>query len=135
MRFFFYGTLLDTELRRAVLGRMARRLSPTPATLEGFEARIAAGRRYPLAIRRRGAVLSGIVMTLPRRAARRIIAYEGPEYRCVRRAVRLAGGAALSAAVFLASGRARAARTPWRIEDWRKDARRRRRVFGRARMG
>lgn len=132
MRFFFYGTLVDDALRRVVLGRMAGRLRAFPAVLDGYEARLAAGRRYPLAVRRRGAVLPGIVMTLPRRAAARIVAYEGPEYRCVHRPARIANNAITTVAVFLPKAHARVSRTAWSLERWREGTRRRRRVFRRA---
>ena len=42
MRFFFYGTLVDARLRRSVLGRAAAGCRVEPATLWGFEARLAA---------------------------------------------------------------------------------------------
>ncbi|MDH3241386.1 MAG: gamma-glutamylcyclotransferase [Alphaproteobacteria bacterium] len=136
MRYFFYGTLRDAALRRAVLGRLAGGLKAVRAVLDGYEARLAAGRRYPLAVRRRAAVLPGLLVTLPgRRAAARINAYEGPEYRRVRRVVRLAQGPRVSAAIFLPTARARASRTVWRIENWRRDAARLRRIFRRARLG
>jgi hypothetical protein len=135
MRFFFYGTLVDPALRRAVLGRMARRLAPVPARLEEFEARLAAGRRYPLVVRRRGAVLPGILMDLPGRAAARISAYEGPEYRRVRRTVGTGAGRSVSAEIFLPIARARASRVKWDLDLWRVGSRRRRRSFHRARRG
>lgn len=129
MRFFFYGTLLDADLRHAVLGRVSGCLQGAPAELPGYEARLAAGRRYPLAVPRRGAALPGIVVALPhRRAVARLVAYEGPEYRLARCSVRLASGRRVTAAVFLAKGRARASPTPWRLDAWRNSARRRRRI-------
>ncbi len=135
MRFFFYGTLVDAPLRRAVLGRAAAGCRIEPATLRGFEARLAAGRRYPLAVRRRGAVLHGVLATLPdRRAAARVMAYEGPQYKLARRLVRTASGGVRMAAIFVADGRARASRTPWDLELWRGQARRRGRVFARVRL-
>lgn len=136
MRYFFYGTLIDAALRRQVLGRLGGGIRPVPAWLDGYEARIAAGRRYPLAVRRPGAMMPGVLVTLPhRRAAARINAYEGPEYRRARRSVRLAKGPEVSAVVFLPTARARASRSAWNLDRWRLAAARRRRVFRRARMG
>lgn len=135
MRYFFYGTLIDEALRHAVLGRMARSLRPVPAVLEGYAARHAAGKRYPLAVRRRGACLPGVLVTLPhRRVAARLNAYEGPEYRRARCRVIGQTGRRVSAVVFLPTGRARASRAVWDLDLWRQAALRRRRIFRRARL-
>jgi hypothetical protein len=136
MRYFFHGTLVDAALRRHVFGRLSGGLRVVPAVLDGYEARLAAGKRYPLAVRCPGAALSGLLVTLPhRRAAARVNAYEGPEYRRARRTVRAAQGPGVSAVVFLSTARARASRSRWNLERWRQGAARRRRVFRRAVLG
>lgn len=135
MLFFFYGTLVDADLRRLVLGRAAGACRTEPAMLRGYKARLAAGRRYPLAIRHRGATLHGLLALMPnRRSAERLTSYEGPEYRLARLSVETASGEMRIAAVFVANGRARASRKPWSLELWRHQARHRRRVFARARF-
>jgi hypothetical protein len=136
MRYFFYGTLLDAALRRLVLGRLSGRRGGEAAVLDGYQARIAAGKRYPVAVRTPGAAMPGLLMTLPhRRAAARINAYEGHEYRRARRTVRIAGRRGVSAVVFLPTPRARATRTDWDLDLWRQGAARRRRDFRRVLSG
>ncbi|MBL8834369.1 MAG: gamma-glutamylcyclotransferase, partial [Rhodospirillales bacterium] len=48
MRFFFYGTLIDPDVRRAVLGRLAP-ASVEPATLKGWRRFSAKGVTFPIA--------------------------------------------------------------------------------------
>jgi hypothetical protein len=77
-----------------------------------------------------GAVLPGVLARLPHRAAvRRLVAYEGPEYRLTRRVARDAKGRPVSVAVFLPKARVRAPMTAWHIDTWRRQARAWRRVL------
>jgi hypothetical protein len=86
---FVYGTLIDPATRAAVFAAPLRVVAGTPARLAGFRRVVGRGRRYPVLIRSRVAVTDGLL--IPRvggRAWRRLIAYEGAEYRLARVRVR-----------------------------------------------
>ena len=76
MRFFFYGTLLDAQVRALVIGRRATRLQP--ATLAGYHRVGIVGVSYPMLVPDSdGRVEGGLSPRLNRAAARRIAAYCG----------------------------------------------------------
>lgn len=76
--FFFYGTLCDSDVRAAVMGRTAAlRLRVTPARVHGFRAVYAAGKRYPVLVVARGAEARGVLAEgLDARAFARLCAFE-----------------------------------------------------------
>lgn len=121
MDFFFYGTLLDPDIRRLVLGPGGDILRLEPAWLRGFE-RVAAGNAStPLLVPRRGALVEGVLARgIDRRLAGRLCHYEGSGYRLVPRRVRLKEGQQVPALVFLGAGRIRARRVPWRFAEWQR---------------
>ena len=92
MRFFFYGTLLDSDVASLVLGR---RLPPgtfVPAALPGHARRRVKGASYPIVVRDpRSEVLGAIVGGLSARDVKRLAAYEGPRYRIAQLKVRIDG--------------------------------------------
>jgi len=118
MRYFFYGTLMDPEVRAAVLGRAAACLLIRPAMLSGYRRVHAPGRSWPVLIRAAGGRVQGVaVEDVDARLARALLRYEGPAYRLAMCRARLASGAAVTAAVFLpvvapAGGR------PWHHGAW-----------------
>src|SRR5512134_3020809 len=79
MRFFFYGTLMDEDVRRAVLG--VRALAPVErATLEGWRRVKKAGVSYPVIVRARNHKVDGVLMHgIDRRAHELLLEYEGDE--------------------------------------------------------
>ena len=82
MRFFFYGTLLDPELRARVLGGDARAVALKPAILRGWERYFEAGVPWPMIRRREGAAVEGALASDISEAAGRLLdAYEGGLYR------------------------------------------------------
>ncbi|MFI5031321.1 MAG: gamma-glutamylcyclotransferase family protein [Reyranellales bacterium] len=100
MRFFFYGTLLDSDVARLVLGR---RLPPgafVPAELPGHARRRVKGATYPIVVRDpRSQVGGAIVGGLSARDVKRLAAYEGPRYRIAQLKVRI-GDAMTMVSVF-----------------------------------
>lgn len=92
MRFFFYGTLLDSDVVALVLGR---RLPPgafQPAALPGHARRQVKGASYPIVVRDPRDEVSGMVVGgFSRRDVARLSAYEGPRYRIAPLQVRIAG--------------------------------------------
>ncbi|MGE0253785.1 MAG: gamma-glutamylcyclotransferase family protein [Alphaproteobacteria bacterium] len=123
MRFFFYGTLMDGEVREAVLGPAAARLQVRQARLGGYRRVHAPGQSWPVLVRAAGGQVDGIAADgVDTALARVLLRYEGPDYRLARCRVRLAGGATAVAAVFLPRVAPGAGR-PWRYDVWRATAR------------
>lgn len=76
MRFFFYGTLIDADVRRAVLGRQAPR-HVEPALLRGWRRIVAPGKTYPVVVADPGASVAGLLARgLTAAARRRLERYE-----------------------------------------------------------
>lgn len=118
MRFFFYGTLMDPDVRSAVLGRAAGRITVQPAILAGFRRVHAPGKSWPVLVRAAGGRVEGVLaQDIDPPLARTLIRYEGTAYRLDRCRVRTASREVLPAAVFLP-------RTPpaggrnWRHDAW-----------------
>lgn len=125
MDFFFYGTLLDEDVRRLVLGPEAARLKLMPARLAGYR-RLANGpSSAPLLARRRGASVEGLLVRgLDRHQAARLRHYEGRNYRSARCRVRLADGKTCQAMVYLSQGRIPRRRRSWRLREWQRRSKR-----------
>lgn len=81
MRFFFYGTLLDLDVRRAVLGPTRGNDRGAPAVLPGYVRRRARHGNYPVLVRRLGRWVAGEVFEdLSPREVFLIAHFEGKEY-------------------------------------------------------
>lgn len=125
MRFFFYGTLMDADIRRAVLG--VRALSPSePATLDGWRRVKMAGVTYPMIVRARNHRVDGILMHgLDGRAVEMLQTYEGDEYAIIPVQVQ-AGTSAIGAKVFVPRpGLPVRGRVPWDLGAWQRRHKRR----------
>lgn len=119
MCYFFYGTLLDHDVRGAVLGPLADGLTPQPARLQGWQRVRLTGRVYPVIVPRRGSTVEGcLVRGLPASAAARLSRFEGPEYRLARLAVATDAGDRPIARAFVSSGRAAPTPLPWHPDEW-----------------
>jgi gamma-glutamylcyclotransferase (GGCT)/AIG2-like uncharacterized protein YtfP len=119
MRFFFYGTLIDPDVRAHVL----RDLAPAavePATLPGWRRFAAKGVTFPIARPDPKAAIDGVLARgLSAEAGRRLDVYEGPGYR--RTAVDVtAGGKRVAAVLYVddGSGTLTAAPGTWDYETW-----------------
>lgn len=88
MRLFFYGTLLDSDVQVAVLGRALAPPDLTPAVLRHFRRVYIAGRCYPMVVPHRGGLVEGAVADrLSPDDLARIARYEGADYRLERHQV------------------------------------------------
>jgi len=129
VRFFFYGTLLDPDVRRQVLGRAAGALPVEDAVLTGYRRVYVRGKTYPVVVPDPASAVEGCLMRgLDRRAAERLIAFETDEYDLVERTVMTASGKTIRCRVFVAGRRAAPSVQPWDYVTWR---RRHRSEFGR----
>jgi len=115
MRLFFFGTLIDADVRQAVVGRP---LPVETATAAGFVRVFIAGRTYPMLLPKATGRVGGVLTPpLEDAALRRLNAYEGPEYRLRPITVETATGTVTAHAYFCRHGVA-AGRREWRFEDW-----------------
>lgn len=120
MRFFFYGTLIDPEVRALALGGLAEGCTVEAARLDGWRRVGVRGRTYPAVVLRPGAATDGVVAhDLPGAALPLLTAYEGPEYEIRELTVQAAAGA-IAASVFVAGPSCRTGLLDWRFEDWQR---------------
>lgn len=83
MRFFFYGTLIDEAVRRAVLGRHAP-LRVEPARLGGWRRVAVPGKAYPVVLAEPQASVDGVLARgLTAAARRRLEGYEDADLYAV----------------------------------------------------
>ena len=122
MRFFFYGTLIDPDVRRIVLGaRAAQAAQLQAAELRGWTRRAVRGVGYPIIFPRADGRVPGLLVCgLDAQARRRLEGYEGADYEVVSVTVSLADGRRKPALVFAANrcGRLKPATTAWSYEAW-----------------
>ncbi len=119
-RLFVYGTLLDADLRRAILGPGARQLRETTAALIGYRRVALPGGTYPTLRRDPAARVDGSVLEgLDRTMEARVVASEGDEFLYASRPVRVAGRRPVMAGLFLPRLPPPAG-PPWDLEDWRR---------------
>jgi hypothetical protein len=120
-RLFFYGTLLDPDIQKRVIGRA---VDLRPAALQGFRRVRAAGKWFPILVpglardRVAGAVADG----LSAREIARIVAYENDGYALKPVTVELEGAGRARALVFLPAGGGtqalRPTAEPWDLARW-----------------
>ncbi len=121
MRYFFYGTLLDPDVRAHILGSWINRREPTRARLPGYRRVYIRGRHYPVVVPAHGESVDGLLAEgLDRHAMRRLAEFESDEYVDAERTVLVDDGRAVRARVFVASALARPTRTPWTVEVWQR---------------
>lgn len=121
MRFFFYGTLMDAEVRSWILGQWIGRRTLAPAVLPRHRRVYLRNRAYPVVVPDLGHDVRGVLADgLDRRAAANLAAFESDEYVALERAVILGSGVAVTARVFLASRLARPSVRDWDVETWQR---------------
>lgn len=125
MRFFFYGTLLDPDVRRLVLPHCHRDLALTPARLTDWRRARARHGRFPVVRRQPGGRVDGLLAEgIDAAGVHRMAHFEGDGYSVGRLTLAVAGRA-VEAQVFLPERRALALPEPWSLAAWqRRDKRR-----------
>lgn len=120
MRFFFYGTLMDADVRRAVLRERAP-LAVEPAVLRGWRRVPVAGAAFPmLRADRLGRVDGVLARGLDRIAHARLVRYEDADYRMIHAVVSI-GARKVPARVFVpARNRLRGRRGHWDLRLWQR---------------
>ena len=98
--FFFYGTLMDGDVQRLVLGRELT--GGCAATLPGHAVRRVLGASYPVICRQKDACAEGMTFpNLSQEDARALDRYEGSEYRRETLMVKLADGTMRTAELYM----------------------------------
>ncbi len=119
--FFFYGTLLDPDVRAAVIGRPVPAEHLRAATLIGYVRRYRANASYPVLVPSEGARVDGLLVSGVRPPeVERLIAFEGDEYALIEIPVSPSHGTPLTAATFLSLPTVPATSEAWAFEPWRR---------------
>jgi len=121
MDFFFYGTLIDADVRDYVLGPRAARISIVPGSLEGYRCVRVAGASFPGLIPDRAARTYGVIARgLGRSDMRKLVRYEGNGYRLASASAKTAGGRTLNARVFLPKPAIQLTDEEWSFAAWQE---------------
>ena len=120
---FFYGTLLDPDIQRRVIGRALPARWFVPATLAGFRRVRVAGRWFPVLVPglAHDRVAGGLALGLGAAERARILAYEGPLYSLVAVTVELADGRRKCASVFLPRSGIMPTAEPWDLARFQRE--------------
>jgi hypothetical protein len=121
MRFFFYGTLLDSDVMALVLGRRLPPAAYEPAILPGHARRRAKGASYPVVVRDAAARVPGAVVGgLSARDVARLTAFEGPGYRIAPLRVVLAAGMTTVSVFEPVMSKLQPGPHPWSLPLWQR---------------
>lgn len=119
MQWFFYGTLLDSDIRRLVFPHAHAEVTLEPALLPGFRRVRCRGALYPVLAPAKGLRVPGLVCRgLDERAVLRMAHFEGTQYEPRALEVSLAGGGKEAAWLFMPRHSGFATREPWTYERW-----------------
>lgn len=124
--FFFYGTLVDADVRQLVLGRPIPDAAVRSATLQDFQRYSVLDQPYPAAVPQPGSAIDGVVMPGASLVdAAKLTCFEGSDYEVQLRRVMIVGNTGGSsedernAWVYIASERVPRGDPGWSIDDWR----------------
>ena len=115
--YFFYGTLIDPDIRAAVLGRAAADLLAIDDTLKGWRAVLVSGKTYPVIVPSAPDEVRGVRVGIAGPSARRRLShFEGPEYRVAT----LVLGSGEEAEVLIGSKLSRPGVQRWDFQAWER---------------
>ena len=121
MDYFFYGTLMDTDVLARVIGRRLPAGSTEPAVIEGYARVYAAGACYPVLVPALAGRVEGLLVSgIGARAAARLYDFESDSYELRRMSVVAARRRRLSALTFMGRPGRAASLDPWELESWRR---------------
>lgn len=123
--FFFYGTLIDPDIRELVLGRPIGDASVRAAVLAGYRRYPVRGEPYPAAVPDAAGSIEGVLVEgLGVTDAARLSRFEGSEYEAISCAVSLTetpSSVDRSAWVFIAKPSVPIGHGEWSIGTWAQD--------------
>lgn len=118
--FFFYGTLIDRDVRAAVLGKFADNVTVVPAALPDWRRVGLRGRSYPVIVPASGATVEGVAVSFaPGTEApvtELLTSFEGIEYRM--ETLTLLSGQ--NASVFVGSRHCHPTGREWSFSNWER---------------
>lgn len=121
MKLFFFGTLMDPDIRAIVLGRDFDPDRIQPAIVQGFRRVFVAGRHYPMLLRHALGWVEGTLVTgVDAQALHRLQVYEGWEYALRPIQVQTKAGHKVMAHVFMCPPGIEAKPRPWTLEEWQR---------------
>jgi AIG2-like family. len=125
VRYFFYGTLMDAEVRIAVLGPGASALPVESARLAGYRRLYMRGASYPVLVATddptEAAVVDGLLVhRIDAAAEQRLIRFEGDAYRLGDVTVERRRSGTVCARCFLPLTDNLADSRPWDPNTWRR---------------
>jgi gamma-glutamylcyclotransferase (GGCT)/AIG2-like uncharacterized protein YtfP len=119
MNLFFYGTLMDAEVRELVCGRTLDAVEP--AIAQGFRRVFVAGRHYPMLLPHASGWVEGTLVTgVDPLTVHRLQVYEGWEYSLQPLKVRASSGHMVMAHVFLCPPTIAPNKRHWRLDEWQR---------------
>lgn len=125
MKYFFYGTLMDTEVLGAVIGRRIPVARRRRAVIDGYRRMYRAGAWYPILVPDADSRVEGVlVSSLTPADAARLTAFEGNEYDLAELSVKPARGDVTLANVFVPSPGVPGSSREWTFQNWRRKHRR-----------
>lgn len=131
MNLFFFGTLMDGEVREIVCGKALDTVEP--AIAQGFRRVFVAGRHYPMLLAHASGWVEGSLVTgLDAETVHRLQVYEGWEYSLQPIKVRTQAGPSVMAHVFLCPPGIKPDKRAWRFAEWER--RHKRKFLPRARQ-
>lgn len=121
MRCFFFGTLMDPDVRRLIIGRDLAPGQIEPAVIEHFRRVHVAKRNYPMLLPHASGWVDGLLAYhLDAEAMRRLMVYEGIEYHLVPIFVADLRGHLVKAAAFLSDRSVQPDHRAWHLETWQR---------------
>lgn len=121
MNLFFFGTLMDPDVRELVCGRAFPPDSVEPATAQGFRRVFVAGRHYPMLLAHASGWVDGtLVRGVDPESVHRLQVYEGWEYSLQPMQVHLASGTTVMAHVFICPPHIQPDKRDWRLDQWQR---------------
>lgn len=119
LSFFFYGTLMDPDLRAAVFGGPC--VSVCPAVLKGYRRRTVVGEDYPAIAPAKNSRVAGLlVVGISPAIAARASLYEGPQYTATSLIMTTEDGMPCHAWAFLPVRGVRLSARDWSLDTWRQ---------------
>lgn len=120
MRWFFFGSLLDPEVRTIVVGREPSESARRPGILHGYRRVRVADESYPALKPQPGGRVAGLVVDdLDEHESRRVCFFEGEEFIAWPRTIEQADGRHVEALVFLAGANLALIDSRWDFHAWR----------------